>query len=52
MTTTMPKNNLNSLLQDYDFGEELTALHLYHLIGRKSPLILEIGANCGQSKKF
>ena len=34
---------------NFDFGEELTALNMYHLIGKIDPIILEIGANCGQS---
>ena len=34
---------------NFDFGEELTALNMYHLIGKLDPIILEIGANCGQS---
>jgi FkbM family methyltransferase len=33
----------------FDFGEELNAMHMFNLIGKHSPLILEIGANCGQS---
>ena len=49
MNTTIPEHTANSLLQEFDFGEELTALHMYHLIGKHNPVILEIGANCGQS---
>jgi 2-O-methyltransferase len=49
MNTTIPEHTSNSLLQEFDFGEELTALHMYHLIGKHNPVILEIGANCGQS---
>jgi FkbM family methyltransferase len=49
MNTTMPELNPKSFAEDFDFGDELTALHMYHLIGKHSPVILEIGANCGQS---
>lgn len=49
MNTTIPEHTANSLMQEFDFGEELTALHMYHLIGKHNPVILEIGANCGQS---
>jgi len=49
MNTIKPELNAKSFLQDFDFGHELTALHMYHLIGKHSPVILEIGANCGQS---
>ena len=45
----MPVLSANAFLQDFDFGDEFTALHMYHLIGKHNPVILEIGANCGQS---
>ena len=49
MNTIIPQQTAKFLLNDFEFGLELTALHMYHLIGKLNPTILEIGANCGQS---
>lgn len=49
MNTSTIEPDAISLLSDFDFGEDLTAFHMYNLIGKHSPVILEIGANCGQS---
>jgi len=49
MNNIISHHTVTTLYKDFDFGEELTALHMYHLIGKHSPTILEIGANCGQS---
>lgn len=49
MNTSTIEPDAISLLPDFDFGDDLTALHMYNLIGKHSPVILEIGANCGQS---
>jgi FkbM family methyltransferase len=49
MNTSSFAPSASLVLEDFDFGEDLTALHMYHLIGKHNPMILEIGANCGQS---
>ena len=49
MNTIIPQQTAKFLLNDFEFGLELTSLHMYHLIGKLNPTILEIGANCGQS---
>lgn len=39
---------MNALISPV-FQDELTAHDVFHLVGCQNPLILEIGANCGQS---
>jgi len=49
MNNIPPELSAKSFFQAVNFGDELTALNMFHLIGKESPVILEIGANCGQS---
>lgn len=49
MTAITELDLMESFPNNFEFGDELTAEHMFHLIGKHDPIILEIGANCGQS---